>query len=119
MSREKNVHIKRNYFATSHGKGPVDGVGGIVKRFVTSKIMTRKEFVSDVDSFAAAANDCGIEIIVKKQDCISSFHESNKISVLFDNSEKINDVSQAHTLEYINGKIHLQKYEGKDSDSIN
>lgn len=32
-----------NFFATSHGKGAVDGVGGAIKRLVHRQIMGRKE----------------------------------------------------------------------------
>ena len=60
-----DISIRWNYFATSHGKGPVDGVGAIVKRFVTQRIMTRKFIVQDVHSFLKAAGGCGIEAIGK------------------------------------------------------
>ena len=60
FQKRKNMHIKWNYFATSHGKGPVDGIGGCIKRYVTSKIMTRKAIVQDVDAFAAACDGCEI-----------------------------------------------------------
>ena len=42
FEEQMKISIKWNYFATSHGKGPVDGVGAIIKRFVLQKILTRK-----------------------------------------------------------------------------
>ena len=35
-----NRQITWNFFATSHGKGPVDGVGGTVKRIVAKEVMS-------------------------------------------------------------------------------
>ena len=60
FQKEKSITIRWNYFASSHGKGPVDGVGAIIKRFVTQKIMTRKSIVTDVKTFLEAAKDCEI-----------------------------------------------------------
>ena len=34
-----------NFFATSHGKGPVDGIGGAVKRYGWSAVKARKHVV--------------------------------------------------------------------------
>ena len=42
LSREKNVHIKWNYFATSHGKSSVDGVGGLTRLQLQQMIVELK-----------------------------------------------------------------------------
>ena len=34
LQEKHHIHIHWNFFATSHGKGPVDGIGGAVKRYV-------------------------------------------------------------------------------------
>lgn len=55
---QKNLgaRISWHYFATSHGKGEVDGVGGTVKMTVWSAVSTRKvEIVTRAKSFADAA----------------------------------------------------------------
>lgn len=55
---QKNLgaRISWHYFATSHGKGAVDGVGGTVKRTVWSAVSTRKvQSVTSAKSFADAA----------------------------------------------------------------
>ena len=38
----KIASIQWNYFATSHGKGVFDGIGGTVKRLVCNAVMTEK-----------------------------------------------------------------------------
>ena len=50
-----------NFFATSHGKGPVDGVGGALKRAVRDMVCCRRAVVVDVQTFIAAywlSSDC-------------------------------------------------------------
>ena len=111
---KRDLKIKWNYFATSHGKGPVDGVGAIIKRFVTSKIMTRKVMVQDVQSFVKASEGCDIEVMVKERKAIDDFLEEHQIKSLFESAEKIPDVSLCHTMQLVEGEIKTQKYEGNN-----
>jgi hypothetical protein len=52
LSRMYNVQMSWNFFATSHGKGVVDGLGGTIKRMVHQAILSghscrnAEEFVS-------------------------------------------------------------------------
>ena len=57
LEKKHGVVIKWNYmyFATSHGKGPVDGIKGATKRFVWNKVHLRKHIVKDAATFVAAA----------------------------------------------------------------
>ena len=48
-------HVTWSFFATSHGKGSVDGTGGQVKRVVFSACK-RGAFMTDAKSFAAEAS---------------------------------------------------------------
>ena len=51
-----------NFIATSHGKGPVDGVGATVKREAGPKIHTRQN-INNLDDFEkAVANLKNIKI---------------------------------------------------------
>ena len=51
-----------NFIATSHGKGPVDGVGATVKREAGQKIHTRQN-INNLDDFEkAVANLKNIKI---------------------------------------------------------
>ena len=43
------------FFATSHGKGAVDGVGAIVKRAVWSQVKQRKVEINNAEDFVVAA----------------------------------------------------------------
>lgn len=48
--------LEWNFFATSHGKGAVDGVGGTIKRAVYRRIMARRVKVHNASTFVSAAN---------------------------------------------------------------
>ena len=85
---KRDISIRWNYFATSHGKGPVDGVGAIVKRFVTQRIITRKFIVQDVDSFLKAADGCGIEAIGKTKMEIEAAMKEVGLESIFNNAPK-------------------------------
>ena len=75
-----NGQTSWNFFATSHGKGPVDGVGAAVKRAVRDMVRCRRAIVIDVLTFIAAYRaSCGTiniltcealsECLLTKEDC--------------------------------------------------
>ena len=41
LQEKHHIHIHWNFFATSHGKGPVDGIGGAVKRCMWTAVKHR------------------------------------------------------------------------------
>jgi len=57
ISQKYHREISWKYFATSHGKGVVDGVGGRAKSLVRQKVMSKDEciIVNDSVSFAKVA----------------------------------------------------------------
>lgn len=48
-------HMDWSFFATAHGKGPVDGVGGTVKRTVWRRILQKRVVVNSAKDFAEVA----------------------------------------------------------------
>ena len=52
------LNLDHNFFATSHGKGAVDGVGGTVKRQVRAEVMTRSEIISNAEQYSIVAKNC-------------------------------------------------------------
>ena len=46
-----NVSTVWNFFATSHGKGLVDAIGGTVKRLVSNNIIQRVDHVNNAECF--------------------------------------------------------------------
>ena len=54
LQHRYSVSVTWNYFATSHGKGPNDGLGGNVKWMAHRQAMSRQIVIDDADSFAKA-----------------------------------------------------------------
>ena len=54
FEEDYGLKVSWNFFATSHGKGAVDGIGGNVKRLVWNATRTGA-FVNNAESFAAEA----------------------------------------------------------------
>lgn len=50
-----NLTIVWHFFATSHGKGAVDGVVGTVKRAVSTAVLKRQGIVHNAADYARAA----------------------------------------------------------------
>jgi hypothetical protein len=51
------VQLAWNFFATSHGKGAVDGLGGTVKRSVWRHIRAGRASITNATEYAAVAKD--------------------------------------------------------------
>ena len=56
------LNLYYNFFATSHGKGAVDGVGGTVKRQVRAEVMTRREVINNAKQYSIVAKKCSDKI---------------------------------------------------------
>ena len=63
--QEHDVTIRWNFFATSHGKGVVDGIGGTVKRAVWRHIRTERSHITTPDEYATLAKDLCPNVEVK------------------------------------------------------
>lgn len=57
LENQFQVQIKWHFFATSHGKGVVDGIGGSVKRSVWRSVKAGKSAVASAKQFASVAED--------------------------------------------------------------
>ena len=55
-----------NFFATSHCKGPVDAIGGTMKRLVFNEVMSGEAEVITSSEFALVTDRKGIDILFKK-----------------------------------------------------
>ncbi|MEL7308464.1 MAG: hypothetical protein AAGK05_11730 [Pseudomonadota bacterium] len=51
-----------SFFATSHGKGAIDGMGGSIKRAVANRIKTRKALVKSASDFPRAVDETDTKV---------------------------------------------------------
>jgi hypothetical protein len=58
--------IRWEFFATSHGKGAVDGIGGEVKRIVWDNVRSRRADVKTVEDFVKCCQQhtCKIKVSI-------------------------------------------------------
>lgn len=74
---QQGLKINWHFFATSHGKGAVDGVGGTVKRSVCTAIKTRKYHITTASDYAT----CARQVL-------------DKIKVLYVSADEINTLKE-------------------------
>ena len=55
MEVNRDITITYDFFATSHGKGAVDGVGGAIKRQVRQEVVSRRQVVNTASDYATVA----------------------------------------------------------------
>ena len=108
------VSIEWHYFATSHGKGVVDGIGGTVKRMVWNAVSTRKVHpVTDAKTFAEVAKSaCNtINVVYRSKDQIGARAHSLCLKNCFTSAPVLKGISKFHSLKPLeNDLIRCRTY---------
>lgn len=98
-----NKNIIWNYFATSHGKGPVDGIGGSVKRQVRQAVLSHKEIVQNATDFCnVAKNVCNVNIILLLREEIDLINETLDTKSVFEAARTVPGISKIHAMLWKN-----------------
>ena len=110
----KIVQVQWNYFATSHGKGVVDGIGGTIKRLVWNAVQSRRASpVTDAKSFHELAttlnSSVSVHLMEKKE--IRDRATSLGLSKSFKEAVALPGISRFHCIEpQINGFVQSKMY---------
>ena len=102
-----------NFFASSHGKGAVDGIGGTVKHDVWMATLVRKIIVHSLDDFYAAAKKLSrnIEIIKLSAAEITTGAEKLNLASFFANLKAIKGIKKQHFVTMVNnGQLACKEY---------
>ena len=106
LQEKHNIEIQWNFFYTSHGKGPVDGIGGSLKHHVWSKVLSRKCLVKDAESFVAAASGMRNVIVQEmKPKEITVRNEGLHVSAVFTQAKAISGIAKMHFLKVVNDNV--------------
>lgn len=90
--------ITWNYFATSHGKGPVDGIGGSVKRQVWQSVK-RGTLVQNAVTFVETASKVSnVKVVLMNTEDIETRNNSLKLNSLFADALPFEGISRVHCL---------------------
>ena len=107
LAKKFDIDIHWHYFATSHGKGCVDGIGGTVKRMVAEKVCQRRSIVRDAkssfDCTKILKSETGFFLITLEQ--ISNFVKDEKINDIFDFAPDVKGFTCIHHVSVIDGVI--------------
>ena len=101
-----NAKVYWNFFASSHGKGPVDGIGDTIKQTAANVVTSHKGMITDSSIFADA-----VESISK----VKAFHITSQdvairlagfgLCQLVKNAPALPGISRAHHLEFLGNLV--------------
>lgn len=97
LTEKHNMKIHWNFFATSHGKGPVDGIGGAVKQYVWTAVKQRK--VNRASSFVEVAGGMRqVSVIEMTTSNIEKRNDALKLKEVFDDAPAMKGIARFHYL---------------------
>lgn len=108
LQKKFNIQrIKYNFFATGHGKGPVDGLGGSTKRMVAESIKRRSHVVQNADQFYNVCKDrkLSIEIIVVNN--IQELVDKYGLITIFNEAAHVDGINKTHFWDFNGGASSL------------
>lgn len=120
LQEKYNVNLFWNFFPTSHGKGPVDGIGGALKRQVWLEVKNRNCTVSNASEFAEAVSENSkVKVIHMDSNEITERLSSLKLDEEWKNAPNIRGILNYHHIQITDGKVHgfLTTMEGMNCDN--
>lgn len=110
LQNRKGKKIVWNYFATSHGKGPVDGIGGSVKRSVRQEVLKNKTLVFNAEQFyKAALSSSNVSVILMNDQDIQKYNQDMKVKRIFETAPTIKGISTIYAMDF-NRRTGLKTY---------
>lgn len=102
-----DLKIIWNYFATSHGKGCVDGLGATVKKIVRNHIKARDCIVNDAADFVHAFKRTQSKILVEEVTEAEFTEINDKLgsAEIFSKAKNVQGIQSAHQIQFTNGKL--------------
>ena len=86
-SKRYACNISWHFFASSHGKGAVDGVGAVLKRKAWQKVKARQVIIRDAAEFTKAVGDGSIICIYLTNDLLNLSYA--ELSQEIENAKKV------------------------------
>ncbi len=95
MEKKYGLQIEWNYFASGHGKGPVDGVGGIAKRTVYRRCMAGAT-ITNANDFCEILKASGTKIEVHTMSASEIDKRSSAFEEVWANAPLIRGIQNIH-----------------------
>ena len=120
LSIKHNIPLSWNFSATGHGKGPVDGIGGCLKRMAMEKVKTRQCSINNAKEFCQAVEGSGVGVTYVPTEYIYAQEESLCLKHTFSTAKSIKGISGYHFMRYDEEMMLVAKaYSMESSDSAN
>ncbi|CAF4960704.1 unnamed protein product, partial [Rotaria socialis] len=101
IANERNIDLRWNFFATSHGKGVVDGIVGVVKRLVWSAILAG-DVCRSVEDFIKLARKKTDKIIVTEIKIDEIQKSKIKLENIFKTAKSVPEPQKMHYVKVVN-----------------
>ena len=107
--KKHNVKLSCNFSATSHGIGPVDGVGATLKMHAMEKVQTHIVTINNANEFCQAVRDSNIKVTListtELQKCSIKYLET-----LFSNSAPIPEMTSFYFFPFSENRYITKRY---------
>ena len=106
LENTHDVKIIWNFLATSHDKGPVDGIGA-AKRHVWNMIKTRQNQVTNATSFTASETMPNVEVIEMTSEMINNTNKELGLDDVFKNAVTLRSIANVHCVTVNGNDINM------------
>lgn len=98
-----------HFFATSHGKGVVDGIGGTIKRLVYQSVLSGQQCTSAADFINIGRSKTNnIELYEIKQDQIDN--AKKRLEPVFQSLKTLPETKKIHCVNVLSNNVIEHKY---------
>ena len=101
MSYEYQLTLSWHFFATSHAKGVVNGIGGNIKRMVWKQISTKKDKCENAADFVNIAKTKSKAIIIEEITQKDIDESTTQLQTFFTNTKSVNDIQKLHSITVV------------------
>ena len=106
------------FFATSHGKGPVYGIGGCLKRIATDRVRTKQSVINYAADFYQAVKGSAINATLISSEEVQQQEVLLRLPELFESTAPIKGALDFNWVELIDGHVSTRRY-GSEMEAIN
>ena len=98
------------FFATSHGKGPVDGIGGCLKRIATERVKTRQLVINNAADFYQAVKGSAINATLITSEEVQQQEILLRLPALYESAVAIKGILDFHWVGLVDGHVSTRRY---------
>lgn len=102
-----DLKIVWNYFATSHEKGCVDGIGATTKKIVRKHVLARNCLISNATQFVQAFELTKSNILVEEitEEDFNRINEELGSNQIYLQARNVRDIMSVQQIQVVNGQL--------------